>query len=61
MLDLGNTSIAISPQAVKAFQIPVVRRIMKFRSEDVTGGEITTDGLYTVPLELSFGNHRTYD
>jgi len=61
MLDLGSTSIVISPKAVKAFQIPVVRRITKVRSADVTGRGITTEGHYTVPLGLCFGNHRTYD
>jgi hypothetical protein len=57
MLDLESTSIVISPNAAKAFKIPVVRRTKKVRSNDVTGREITTEGLFTVPLRLSFGNH----
>jgi hypothetical protein len=61
MLDLGSTSFVISPNAAKAFKIPVVKRTKKIRSNDVTGREIITEGLFTVPLGLSFGNHRSYD
>jgi len=61
MLDVGSTSFVISPNAAKAFRIPVVRRTKKIRSNDVTGREIVTDGLYMVPLGLYFGNHHSYD
>jgi hypothetical protein len=61
MLDLGSTSFVISPNAAKAFKIPVVRRTKKVRSNDVTGREINTEGLFTIPLGLFFGNHRSYD
>jgi len=57
MFDLGSTSFVISPNAAKAFKIPVVKRTKKIRSNDVTAREIITEGLYTVPLGLSFGNH----
>jgi hypothetical protein len=61
MLDLGSTSFVISPEATKAFRIPVVKRNVPTRTSDVGGKRINTEGLYTVPLGLSFGNHRTYD
>jgi len=61
MLDLGSTSFVISPNAAKAFKIPVVKRTKRLISQDVTGREIITEGLYTVPLGLYFGNHRSYD
>jgi len=61
MLDLGSTSFVISPEAAKAFRIPVVKRTKKVASKDVTGREIRTEGLFTIPLGLSFGNHRSYD
>jgi len=37
MLDLGSRSFVISPEAAKAFKIPVVKRIQKVKSADVTG------------------------
>jgi hypothetical protein len=43
MLDLGSTSIVISPEAVKAFRIPVVKGTRKVKSADVTSGEIATN------------------
>jgi len=61
MLDLGSTSFVISPQAAKAFQVPVVKRLQLQRTSDVGGNRIKTEGLFTVPLGLSFGNHRTFD
>lgn len=61
MLDLGSTSFVISPNAAKAFKIPVVKRTKKVRSNNVTGREIDTEGLFTVPWGLSFGNHGSYD
>jgi len=61
ILDLGSTSFVISPNAAKAFKIPMVKRTNKVRSNNVMGREIPTEGLHTVPLGLSFRNHRTYD
>jgi hypothetical protein len=61
MLDPGSTSFVISPNAAKDFKIPVVKRTNKVKSNDVTGREIDTEGLFTVPLGLSLGNHRSYD
>jgi hypothetical protein len=61
MLDLGSTSFVISPNATKAFKIPMVKRTKKVRSNDVTGREIVTEGQYTVVLGLSFGSHWSYD
>jgi hypothetical protein len=61
MLDLESTSFVISPNAAKAFKIPVVKRTKKVKSNDVTGREIDTKGFFMVPLGLSFGNHRSYN
>lgn len=61
MLDLGSTSFNISPNPAKVFKVPVVRRRMKVQSKVVTGRVIVTEDIYTIPLGLSFGNHRSYD
>ena len=61
MLDLGSTSFVISPEAAKAFSIPVVKRLQPFKSGDVSGKKLETENLFTVPLGISFGNHRSYD
>ena len=61
MLDLGSTSIVISPEAAKTFKIPVVKRIKTVKSKDVTGREIETEGLFKISLGLSFGNHWSYN
>jgi len=61
MLDLGSTSFVISPEAAKAFSIPVVRRLNQVKTGDVSGTRLKTENLFTVPLGVSFGNHRTYD
>ena len=61
MLGLGSTRFVISPKAAKAFKRRVVKRTKKLRSNDVTGQHIQTEGLSTVPLGLSCGNHRSYD
>jgi len=61
MLDLGSTSFVISPEAAKAFSIPVVTRQKPVKAGDVSGSELKTENLFTVPLGVSFGNHRTYD
>jgi len=60
MLDLGSTSFVISPEAAKAFGIPVVKRVLPTRVSDVGGKKIDTEGLHTIPLGLSFGNHRPF-
>jgi len=61
MLDLGSTSFVISPEAAKAFQVPVVEQVIPTRASDVGGTKIITEGPFTIPLGLSFGNHRTLD
>ena len=60
MLDLGSTSFVISPEAAKALSISVVERLKPIKTKDVSGSEIPTEGLFTVPLGLSFGNHRSF-
>jgi hypothetical protein len=52
MLDLGSTSLVISPEATKAFQIAVVKRKSPARVSDVGGTRIITEGLFTIPLGL---------
>jgi len=59
MLDLGSTSFVISPEATRAFQVPVVKRKIPAKASDVGGRKIITEALFTIPLGLSFGNHRT--
>jgi len=61
MLGLGSTSLVISPEAAKAYRIPVVKRVIPAMASDVGGRDIITEGLFKVPLGLSFGNHRTLD
>jgi len=61
MLDLGSTSFVISPEAAKAFSIPVVKREKPVRTGDVSGSTLKTENFFTIPLGVSFGNHRTYD
>jgi hypothetical protein len=58
---LGSTVFIISREATKAFRISVVQRSIPQLSSDVGGKSILTEGLYTVPLGLSFGSYRTYD
>jgi hypothetical protein len=53
MLDLSRTSFVISPEATKAFKIPVVRRNIPTRTSDVSGTNLQTEALYTIPLGLS--------
>jgi len=60
MLDLESTSFDISSEATKAFQIPVIRTTKKLKSADVSGREILTKGVFTIPLGVSFGNHKSY-
>jgi len=47
------------PWDYKAFQIPVVMRNSPAGTLDVTGTKITTDGLFTIRLGLSFCNPRS--
>jgi len=61
MLDLGSTSLVISPEVAKAFAIPVVSRPKPVKAGDVSGAQLKTEGLFTVPLGVSFGNHRSFD
>jgi hypothetical protein len=61
MLDLGSTSFVISPEAAKAFSIPVVKRPRPIKSGDVSGNNLTTENLFIVPMGVSFGNHCFYD
>jgi len=61
LLDLGSTSFVISPEATKAFSIPVVKRQKPVKTGDVSGSTIKTENLFTIPLGVSFGNHQTYD
>jgi len=61
MLDLGSTSFVISPEAAKAFSIPVVLKPKPLNAGDVSGSRLKTEGLFTVPLGLSFGNNWSYD
>jgi len=61
MLDLGSTSFVISPEAAKAFSICVVLRPKPAKAGDVSGSQLKTEGLFTVPLGVSFDNHRSFD
>jgi len=61
MLDLESTSFIRSLKATNAFAIPVVKRTEQVNSVDVTRRDIETEELFMIPLELSFGNHRSYD
>jgi hypothetical protein len=61
MLDRGSISFVISPEAAKAFAIPVVTRTKPAKTADVSGTNIPTEGLFTVPLGKLFGNNQTYD
>jgi len=44
MLDLGSTSFVISPDAAKAYRIPVVKRTIPAKASDVGGTTIVTEG-----------------
>jgi transposase InsO family protein len=61
MLDLGSTSFTISPQCVKAFKVPVVRRKNSIKAKDFGGNSVKLPGMYTIPLSLAFGNHRSLE
>jgi len=59
LLDLGSTALVISPEAVNAFQVTVVTNTVPARASDVGGTSIITEGTFTIPVGLSFGNHMT--
>jgi len=61
MLNLGSTSFVISPEAAKAFSIPVVKRLTPIKPGDVSGTTLKTENLFTIPLGVFFGNHRSYN
>jgi hypothetical protein len=61
MLDNGSTSFVISPEAAKAFAIPVVKRQQPIRTGDASGKNMKTENMFTIPLGISFGNHRSYN
>jgi hypothetical protein len=58
MLDLGSTLFVISPEVAKAFSVTVVKREKPIKSNDVSGNNLKTEGLFTVLLAISFGKHR---
>jgi hypothetical protein len=61
MLDNGSTSFVISPEAAKAFAIQVVKRQQPIRTGDPSGKDMETENMFTIPLGVSFGNHRSYN
>lgn len=61
MGDLGSTSFVISPEAAKAFSIPVVRRPKPIKSGAVSGTNLKTENMFTVQFRISCGNHRFYN
>ena len=61
MHELGSTSFVISPEAAKAFSMPVVKRLRSIKSGNVSGNNLTTGNLFTFPLGVSFGNLRSYN
>jgi len=61
ILDLGSTSFSISQEAAKVYTILVVQRMVEANSTDITRRNIQMQGLFTVPLGLSFGNHHFFD
>ena len=61
ILDLGSTSFTISPQCAKVFKIPVVKRKKNINAKDFSGKSVGLPNVYTIPLGLAFGNHRTLE
>jgi len=59
MLDLGSTSFDISPEAVKAFSIAVVSSKKAVQSNAISENNLETEALFTVPLVISFADHRS--
>jgi len=60
-LDLGSTSFVISPDAAKAFSIPVIQRPKPIKSGDVLEISLKTENLFTIPLGILFGNNWSYN
>lgn len=54
MLDLGSMSFVISPEAAKAFSIPVVKRTKPVEAGHVSGSSLKTENLFTIPFGISF-------
>jgi hypothetical protein len=52
MLDLGSQSFVTSPQASKAFAVPVVKREIPVRAPDIGGMKNTTEGLFSILFHL---------
>jgi hypothetical protein len=61
MLDLGSTSFTISPECAKAFKVLLVRRKHAIGAKDLGGNKVSLPGMYTIPLGLAFGNHRSLE
>jgi hypothetical protein len=61
MLDLGSTLFTISPECAKAFKIPLVQRKHTIRATYFGGNKVSLPGMYTIPLGLAFGNHRSLE
>lgn len=61
MLDLGHTSLIISPETAWALQIPVVKRLWPGNAADIGGRRIHTEGFLTLPVCISIEIHRTLD
>jgi hypothetical protein len=61
MLDLGSTFFTISPECAKVFNIPSVRRKHAIGTKDFGGNKVSLPGMYTIPLGLALGNHRSLE
>jgi hypothetical protein len=61
ILDIGSTLFVISPEAAKAFSIPVIKKSHPIMTGDVSGNNIHTQNMFTIPLGVLFGNHHSYD
>jgi hypothetical protein len=61
MLDLGSTSFVISPEAAKAFSIPLVKQLKPLQSGDLSDNNLETEGLFIILLGVYFGNYGSYD
>jgi len=61
MLIQGCTSFILFLQAATAFKIPAVKRTRNIKMANVTELEIVMEGLFKIPLGISFDNNRSYD
>jgi len=57
LLDVGSTSFVISPEAAKAFSIPVIKRTKIVKSNYVFRTEFKTEVLFSQPVAIFCGNH----